>query len=414
MNIILEKCNSKNIMVAKLWIKDGSRADPKKQKGVHQILCSTILRGGGPYNNNQLAEIIESAGAVLNCDTYEDGLLISLKCIENDAYKLLPLIGWMITKPLLEIDQIALEKDLTIKAIRRQKESTYQQAFDGWREMIYADGPYGHDPLGSIDDINEIKRDDIISIANSLIPRDKNLVIAGNYPVNIKDYIKDSIAFQDINTINIDHNKTINSNEMRILDEEKSRICTKSANTQQVILLLGKATIKYNHEADILLRLISCYLGYGMSSLLFRVLREEYGVVYEVGIYHPIRENQAPFIMHASTTEDKASLTLQLLKECWEKVIHTEISAEDLDLIKIKYQGQLAHSLQSISQKAEHTAHLLGIGLRKDHDKEMLVRLQNISSKEIKNAANMYLRKPSLSVCSNKEVIKQISKKWKI
>ena len=414
MNIILEKCNSKNIMVAKLWIKDGSRADPKKQKGVHQILCSTILRGGGPYNNNQLAEIIESAGAVLNCDTYEDGLLISLKCIENDAYKLLPLIGWMITKPLLEIDQIALEKDLTIKAIRRQKESTYQQAFDGWREMIYADGPYGHDPLGSIDDINAIKRDDIISIANSLIPRDKNLVIAGNYPVNIKDYIKDSIAFQDINTINIDHNKTINSNEMRILDEEKSRICTKSANTQQVILLLGKATIKYNHEADILLRLISCYLGYGMSSLLFRVLREEYGVVYEVGIYHPIRENQAPFIMHASTTEDKASLTLQLLKECWDKVIHTEISAEDLDLIKIKYKGQLAHSLQSISQKAEHTAHLLGIGLRKDHDKEMLVRLQNISSKEIKNAANMYLRKPSLSVCSNKEVIKQISKKWKI
>ena len=415
MNIILDKSNSKNIMAAKLWIEDGSRADPTDKKGIHQILCSTILRGCGPYNNNQIAEIVESSGAILNCDTYEDGLLISLKCIESDAYKLLPLIGWMITKPTLEIDQIELEKDLTIKAIKRQKENTYQQAFDGWRKMIYSDGPYGHDPLGSIDDINEIKRDHLITIANSLIIRNKHLVIAGNFPINIEDYIKDSIAFKGISKIYKDQSKTIKTNnDLSILNRQKNNICTRSLNTQQVILLLGKATIKYNNEADILLRLISCYLGYGMSSLLFKVLREKYGVVYEAGVYHPIRENQAPFIMHASTTEDKATLTLKLLKNCWEKVIYSEISDEELDLLKIKYRGQLAHSLQSISQRAEHKAHLLGIGLEKEHYKKIQIRLETISSKEIKKAANLYLTNPSLSICSKKSVIKKINKEWKI
>ena len=149
-----------------------------------------------------------------------------------------------------------------------------------------------------------------------------------------------------------------------------------------------------------------------MSSLLFKVLREKYGVVYEAGIYHPIRENQTPFIMHASTTEEKAILTLQLLKECWAKVINTEISQEELDLVKIKYRGQMAHSLQSISQRAEHTAHLIGIGLTKNHDQEILRRLEGITSKEIKDAANMYLKNPLLSVCSNKETIKKISNHW--
>ena len=413
MNIILEKLNSKNIMAAKLWIEDGSRADPTNKKGIHQILFSTILRGCGPYDNNQIAEIVESAGAVLNCDTYEDGLLISLKCIENDAYKLLPIIGWMLTKPSLEIDQIELEKDLTIKAIKRQKESPYQQAFDGWRRMIYSDGPYGHDPLGSIDDIKGIQRDDIFSMSESLLYRNKNLVITGNFPFNCKEHIKDSIAFKEINKIGIDQNKkTQDINKLGIIDKQKSFICKRSLDTQQVILLLGKATIMYKNKADILLRLISCYLGYGMSSLLFKVLREKYGVVYEAGIYHPIRENQTPFIMHASTTEDKAILTLQLLEECWAKIIDTEISADELDLLKIKYRGQMAHSLQSISQKAEHKAHLLGIGLKKDHDKEILIRLESISGKEIRDAANRYLRNPSLSVCSNKNAIQKISKKW--
>ena len=413
MNIILDKCNSNNIMAAKLWIADGSRADPKDKKGIHQILCSTLLRGCGSYNNNQIAEIVESAGAILNCDTYEDGLLISLKCIENDAYKLLPLIGWMITKPSLEIDQIELEKDLTIKAIKRQKESTYQQAFDGWRKMIYADGPYGHDPLGSIEDINKIKRDHILSISKSLIHKNKNLVIAGNVPNDIENYIKDSIAYEKINKITIGESKKIkNSPKLSFIETQKNSICTRYLKTQQVILLLGKSTIMYKNESDIMLRLISCYLGYGMSSLLFKVLREKYGVVYEAGIYHPIRENKTPFIMHASTTEEKAVLTLQLLKECWGKVIDTEISAEELDLLKMKYRGQMAHSLQSISQRAEHKAHLLGIGLTKDHDKEILNRLESITSKEIRDAAKIYLRQPSLSICSNKEVIQKISNSW--
>ena len=414
MNIILDKFKSKNIMAAKLWIEDGSRADPSDKKGIHQILSSTILRGCGPYNNNQIAEIIECSGSNLSCDTYEDGILISLKCIESDAYKLLPLIGLMITKPLLEIDQIELEKDLTIKAIKRQKESTYQLAFDGWRKMIYGEGPYGHDPLGSIDDINRIKREDILPIAYSLINRKKNLVISGEFPNNIDNYIKDLIAIKREKIIDLDQKKSTinNNNQIDHIAKKNISIITKSLNTQQVILLLGKATIKYNNEADLFLRLLSCYLGYGMSSLLFKVLREQYGVVYEAGIYHPIREDQTPFLMHASTTIEKAILTLQLLKECWSKVIYNEISPEELELLKIKYRGQMAHSLQSISQKAEHKAHLLGLGLTKNHDKENLSRLENISGKDLKIAANKYLKRPSLSVCSNKEVIQKISNYW--
>ncbi len=40
--------------------------------------------------------------------------------------------------------------------------------------------------------------------------------------------------------------------------------------------------------------------------------------------------------MHASTTEEKAILTLQLLKECWEKIMYSEISSEELDTFKNK------------------------------------------------------------------------------
>ena len=414
MKIILEKCNTKNIIAAKLWIKDGSRADPIGQKGIHQILGSTICRGCGPYNNNQLAEIVESSGSILNCDTYEDGLLISLKCIKSDIYTLLPLIGWMVTKPCLELNQIELEKDLTIKALNRQKESSYQQAFDGWRKMIYMNGPYGHDPLGSIYDIEKVKRKHILQLANSLTQREKVLVLSGSFPNDVEKYINNSIAFKGIfnNFTEIKKQKKINSETIQ--NKNKINICTRYLNTKQVVILLGKATIPSTHKGDLLLRLISCYLGYGMSSLLFKILREKYGVVYEAGVYHPVREHKTPFILHASTTEEKALLTIKLLKECWDKIIHSEISSDELRLLKTKYKGQIAHSLQSVSQRAERKAHLLGIGLKKDQDKKLQKRLESINSKDIKKAANLHLKKPSLSICSNKVVAEKITKEWNI
>ncbi len=279
--------------------------------------------------------------------------------------------------------------------------------------MVYGDGPYGHDPLGSIDDINKTNREDILKIASSLTHRKKNLVISGKFPDNIENYIKNEIAFKGISgNFNNKNNTYVINNKIQIINKQKTSISTRCLNTKQVILLLGKATIRYDNQSDILLRLLSCYLGYGMSSLLFKVLREKYGVVYEAGVYHPIRENQTPFILHASTTEEKAILTLKLIKECWEKIINSEISPKELDLLKIKFRGQMAHSLQSISHRAEHKAHLLGIGLTKDHDKKILQNLNSITSKEIKDAAKKYLKDPFLSVCSNKEVIRKIIKDW--
>ena len=414
MNIFLARDNTKKIMVAKLWINDGSRADPKGKKGIHQILSSTISRGCGPLNNIQLAEIVENYGSNLNCETYEDGILISLKCMGNDAYKLLPLIGWMITKPSLDIDQIELEKDLTINALKRQKESSYQQAFDAWRQMVFQTGPYGHDPLGLINDLYKINKKDLLPIANSLINRKKNLVIEGFFPNEIEDYIKTSSAFKKLNLKSKESLLKSKLDNIKVQNKQTPNICIRYLNTEQIVFLLGKATVSYGHKSDLLLRLISCYLGYGMSSLLFKTLREKYGVVYEVGTYHPIRESKAPFIVHASTTEDKALLTIQLLKECWDRMIYKEIRSEELILIKNKFRGQMAHSLQSISQRAERKAHLLGIGQKLNYDNDILKRLEIISSKDIRKAAEIYLRNPSLSVCGKEKIVNQIKNKWKI
>ena len=63
LNIILDPISSSGVVSAKLLIKQGSSADPKGQRGAHQLLASLLTRGCGPYDHLEIADLVEGCGA---------------------------------------------------------------------------------------------------------------------------------------------------------------------------------------------------------------------------------------------------------------------------------------------------------------------------------------------------------------
>ena len=68
----------RNFSIASIWIKGGSDMDSTGKKGINKILCSLLTRGCEGFNNFTLSEYIESYGAELNQEIFEDGISISL------------------------------------------------------------------------------------------------------------------------------------------------------------------------------------------------------------------------------------------------------------------------------------------------------------------------------------------------
>ena len=82
----------RNFSIASIWIKGGSDMDSTGKKGINKILCSLLTRGCEGFNNFTLSEYIESYGAELNQEVFEDGILISIKSLNEHFSKLFPLI----------------------------------------------------------------------------------------------------------------------------------------------------------------------------------------------------------------------------------------------------------------------------------------------------------------------------------
>ncbi|MCX5941902.1 MAG: pitrilysin family protein, partial [Cyanobacteria bacterium] len=333
------------IVSAKLWIRGGSSSDPGGQRGSQQLLAGLLSRGCGDYSGEALADQVEGLGAGLRCEASEDGLLISLKCAAADANQLLPLLLTLVQKPWLLNDQIDLERQLNLQALQRHREDPFQLAHDRLRQQLYGDGPYGHDPLGVEAELAAIGRDSLSQQATRLGRQGAVLVLAGQPPANLEELLTRESGPGGWPT------QAPLANPTWAPTHQPGRPCQRLASneedTEQLVLMLGAATVPLGHRQGLALRLLHCHLGVGMSSRLFVTMREEHGLAYDVGVHHPARLGAAPFVFHLSSSAERAfEATNELLNE-WQRLLAQPLTGDELALARAKFRGQEAMGRQT-------------------------------------------------------------------
>ena len=414
--LLLEPLRTPDVMAAKLWLPGGSSQDPQGQRGAHQLLASVMSRGCGPLDHLALADLVEGRGAGLRCEAHEDGLLISLRCASGDAPDLMPLLAWMVIDPHLKPDQVMLERSLSLQALQRQREDPFQVAFDGWRQLVYGDHGYGHDPLGVADDLADLDSGQLRPISAWARSTPATLAIAGVWPAELEQDITSWPGFRDWP---LQEERPAERTPERIPEASQPiasgglTACSQPAETEQVVLMLGQATLPHGHPDDLALRLLRCHMGMGMSSLLFQRLREDHGVAYDVGLHHPHRRGSSPFVMHASTGADRAALTLELLAESWWELGSAPLNDDDLNLARSKFRGQMAHGRQTSAQRAERRVVLRGLGLPEDHDQQCLERLDDLGTADLQRVAATHLNDPRLSLCGPASTLAELERQWR-
>ena len=91
---------------------------------------------------------------------------------------LLPQLLEMVEQPSASPDQIELERDLNLQTLQRLEEDPFSRAQDRLRSVMFADGPYGHDPLGTPASLQQLTTQDIVNQRPQLTSRRAFLVVS--------------------------------------------------------------------------------------------------------------------------------------------------------------------------------------------------------------------------------------------
>ena len=175
--------NKRNFSIASIWIKGGSNEDRPGKRGINKILCSLLTRGCEGFDKLELSESIESFGAELNQEVFEDGISISIKCLNEHFNKLFPLLDLIINKPTLSEIEFKKVKKSSIDHIKKDKENPFNICFEKWRKIVYLDHPYAFNTIGNAEDVSKITHEDVLLEFKNFKSRDKYL-ISNNVEIN--------------------------------------------------------------------------------------------------------------------------------------------------------------------------------------------------------------------------------------
>ena len=393
--------HNKEISVAYIWIEGGSNLDETDKKGINQILCSLLTRGCKSFNKYELSNLFDSYGAELNIETLEDGISIGIKSLNEYFDNVYPLLDLILNCPNLEEKEFLQCKNNQISFLEKLNENLFSKTFDNWRKIVYKNHPYAFETNGYIEHIKNINYRDILNEYNNFQKRKKYLL--SNHKLE--------------NHLNIHEDNFVNTRSMDLIknskySNNKNRFIDSNLSSNQLIIMIGNETCNHNHEDFLALKVLESHLSFGMSSVLFDLFREQNGLSYDVGIFNPIRKQNAPFLIYLSVSSKKAIFALKLLLNLWKNILKNKIDYEGIKLAKIKLRNSILTNNQTIEDIVLRKIQLIGFKMNPNFDNQNLEKLKEINSEKILEVSKKYFEHPYLSVLGEKKICDEIYKVW--
>jgi zinc protease len=382
-----------DIITARIFVKAGTIREQAHQSGLSHLLAAVLTRGTAKLSALEIAEQVESTGASLNADTASDYLLMSLKTVSADFAEILALASQLLQYPSFPSAEIELERRLALQAIRSQHEQPYAIALEQLRRVMYQQHPYAQSGLGTAETVANIDQSDL-ELYHQTYFRPDNLVISVAGRITHSEVL-DLIQHQFGTWQN--PSQPLPRLVLDPLQVDGQTVATSQPTHQSIVMLayLAPAVEESDYAA---IKLLSSYLGNGLSSRLFVELREKRGLAYEVSAFYPTRLSTSQFVTYMGTAPNNTQIALEGLHAEVDRLCTQCLTEDELSAAKNKLLGQYALGKQTNAQLAQIFGWYETLGLGLAFDQQFQMDISAVTVEHAQAAALKYLTTPYISI----------------
>ena len=156
---------------------------------------------------------------------------------------------------------------------------------------------------------------------------------------------------------------------------------------EQAHVVLAFEGIKYECENYYPCMVFSTIFGGGMSSRLFKEIREKRGLVYTVYSFSNSHTQSGLFGIYAGTTNKELKELMPVICEEINKICREKVSEQELNRAKTQLKASMLMALESSSSTAEVLARQMLLFNRIIPIEEMVERIEKVSVDDVQNIA---------------------------
>ena len=393
-----------DIVSARLFIRAGSAFEAPHQAGIVSFLMGLLTKGTATLSSMAIAETVESIGASLGTDAAADYSVISLKTVSADFPEIFALAATLLRQPSFPLDEIDLERKLTLQQIRSMQEQPFTVAFNQLRKDMYGEHPYALPGIGTEATVADLTQGQLFDFHRQHLRPDAVVVtIVGRItPDAALAQVEQSLGDWPV--------AQAPSSVLELPVVTPVGTCSMvTQDTNQAIVMVGYPAAPVKHPTYAALKLLNTYLGNGLSSRLFVELREKRGLAYDVSAFYPTRLGLSQFVAYIGTAPENTATALEGLRFEVERLQTTALSEDELQAAKNKLLGQYALGKQTNAQIAQLLGwyEILGLGVEYDQEFQDIVAAVTVGDTEA--AAQEFFHTPYISLLGPEKFVAPVA-----
>jgi len=361
------------------WVDTGSRDETGAEAGASHFLEHLLFKGSDELDAHQIAEGFDALGARHNAFTSKEYTVYWAKVRDADLGFAVKVLSEMLQRPAFRQDEIDSERHVVLEEINMNEDDPTDVAHELFIRKLWSGHPLAPPILGTKDSITTMTRD----------------VIAGYWS---RRYTPHTVVIAAAGRI--DHDQLVEqigelfgewqggeTGRDKAPAQMPQGVALRTKDTEQAHLVLGGPGLQRDDERRWAADVTDHVLGGGMSSRLFREVREQRGLAYAVHSFRmPFVETGANAV-YVGTTPTQAPEVLKLIRAELDKLVSHGVTEAELLRAKGHVKGGLALSLEDSNSRMSRLGRNELTGLSHLSIDEVVAKIEEVTVEDTKAVA---------------------------
>ncbi|MFW2503107.1 M16 family metallopeptidase [Clostridium diolis] len=336
-----------------IGVKVGALYENMKEKGISHFIEHTLFKGTINRTGEELNDELEALGGEYNAYTDYDVTVYTISCLMEEFKKATELLADMIVNPTFDKNEIEKERGVILSEIRMSKDDIEDFSFKNVNKLAFNKSALKYEVTGLEENVSGFTRKKLISFYKRYYTPQNSLItmvspLEHDEAINlVKNYFSqwEGQKPEPINII-IEKNK------------ETTGISYKKDIEQSTIVYLYTFN-DLEKSNELPLRILNHRLGESSNSLLFREIRENRGLAYDIYTHLEITNNIKTLYIYTAVSEENIDEAKASIDETIKNVVEgkIQIGDRDLNIMKKVHKTAVISTLEDSSELCNYMLH---------------------------------------------------------
>ncbi len=384
-----------------IFIDVGSRDEVQRLSGITHALEHMLFKGTSQLDVHQLAEKLDDLGGNANAYTSRERTCFHLHVLHENWREALDILMQMVREPALPQAEWEREREVVFAEMAMVEDTPEEWVMDQHLEALFPDHVLGRPVLGTHESLSSISATDLSDYLQHWYRPPRLLIVAAGK-------IDHDALITEVGRVAWGASSESGARLPSPLLTSGVQALPRAGEQAQIVASFPgiSAASKQRPRAW----LANQVLGGGMSSCLFREIREKRGLAYSVGSHLNTLSDTGTWSITCGSEPNRAAECVDLLSE----LLHSfaaQISADEVERSKRQLQVQFRMGLDSVEGQ------MLYLGSRLDEDRllspmQWLDKVLSVDVEEVRLWASTQFAAPALwSVAAPEQALTQICDK---